>query len=118
MDDPVAATRVLAAGSDALFHSNDGADRTREKFAAYGERISHVHVNHLDTGSPGLADIRDDLAALVELVGGLGFDGTWTLEFVHGTGGPEDRPDLMLAQAAEDLAVLRDLLGRFRTING
>ena len=112
MDDPDAAARVLAAGSNALFHTHDDLDLIRAKFAAYGERISHVHVNHLFTGSPKLADIHDELTEKVELVRGLGFDGTWTLEFVHGTGGDHDNPDVMMAQAAEDLAVLRTLLPR------
>ncbi|MEQ8841492.1 MAG: hypothetical protein RIB98_10955 [Acidimicrobiales bacterium] len=111
MDDPAVAARVLAAGSNALVHTHDDLDLLRAKFAAYGERISHVHVNHLFTGSPKLADIRDELTAKIALVRELGFDGTWTLEFVHGTGGDHDAPDPMLAQAVEDLAVLRELLG-------
>jgi hypothetical protein len=83
----------------------------RAKFDAYGDRISHVHVNHLFTGSPMLADIRNELEEKITLVTELGFAGTWTLEFVHGTGGEGDQPEPMLAQAVEDLAVLRDLLG-------
>jgi sugar phosphate isomerase/epimerase len=115
MDDPDTAARVLAAGgpphrSQAIVHSNDGHDRLRSKFAAYGERITHVHVNHLDRGCPPLADIRDELGTTVSLLHELGFDGTWTIEFVHGTGTDKDRPDLLLAQASADLEVLRRLL--------
>lgn len=116
MDDPAVAARVLAAGgppatSQALIHSNDGAKRIREKFAAYGDRIAHVHVNHLDTGSPKLADRRDELTATAALLDGLGFTGTWTIEFVHGTGTELDQPDLLLRQAIEDLGVLRSVVG-------
>lgn len=110
MDDPGAAARVLAAGSNALFHTHDDVDLIRAKFEAYGDRITHVHVNHLFTGSPRLADIRDELATKIGVARALGFDGTWTLEFVHGTGGDNDHPAAMLAQATEDLAVLRELL--------
>jgi sugar phosphate isomerase/epimerase len=111
MDDPTTAAHVLAAGSNALFHTHDDVDLIRTKFDAYGDRITHVHVNHLFTGAPKLAEIRDELTEKIDLVRELGFDGTWTLEFVHGTGGENDHPEAMLAQAAEDLAVLRDLLG-------
>lgn len=110
MDDPVTAARVLAAGSNALFHTHDDLDLIRAKFAAYGDRLTHVHVNHLFTGSPRLTDIRDELAEKVALVRELGFAGSWTLEFVHGTGGDHDDPAPMLAQAIEDLEVLRELL--------
>lgn len=110
MDDPVAAARVLSAGSNALFHTHDDVEVIRAKFDAYGDRITHVHVNHLSTGSPTLSEIRPELIEKIALVRDLGFDGTWTLEFVHGTGGPDDRPDLMFARAVDDLAVLRDLL--------
>jgi sugar phosphate isomerase/epimerase len=110
MDDPAAAARVLSYGSNALFHTHDDLDLIRAKFDAYGDRISHVHVNHLFTGSPALTEIRDELVEKVSLVGDLGFAGTWTLEFVHGAGGDRDQPEPMFARAVDDLAVLRDIL--------
>ena len=110
MDDPAAAAEVLSAGSSALFHTHDDLDTIRSKFAAYGDRLTHAHVNHLFTGSPRLADIRDELAEKVDLARSLGFDGSWTIEFVHGTGTDQDEPELMFAQAVEDLRVLRSLL--------
>jgi len=110
MDDPAAAARVLSVGSNALFHTHDDLDLIRAKFDAYGDRITHVHVNHLFTGSPTLSKIRDELVEKIALVRDLGFTGTWTLEFVNGTGGDHDQPESMFAQAVDDLAVLRDLL--------
>jgi sugar phosphate isomerase/epimerase len=110
MDDPATAARVLAAGSNALVHTHDDPELLRAKFAAYGDHVTHVHVNHLFTGSPRLADIADELAGKVELLRTLGFAGTWTIEFVHGTGGPDDAPAPNLAQAADDLGVLRRIL--------
>jgi sugar phosphate isomerase/epimerase len=111
MDDPAAAANILAVGSNALVHTHDDLDLLRQKFAAYGSHITHIHVNHLFTGSPKLEEIRDELAEKIALVRELGFDGTWTIEFVHGTGGEHDQPESMFAQAVEDLAVLRNLLG-------
>jgi sugar phosphate isomerase/epimerase len=115
MDDSATAAGVLAAGGDrevsqAMLHTHDSHDSIREKFAAYGDRITHVHVNHLNIGSPKLSDIRDDLQSTVGLLEGLGFAGTWTVEFVQGTGGENDEPAYMLDQAVADLRVLRELL--------
>jgi sugar phosphate isomerase/epimerase len=111
MDDPAVAAKILVAGSNALVHTHDDLDLLRRKFSAYGPRITHVHVNHLFTGSPKLEEISDELAEKIALVRELGFDGTWTIEFVHGTGGEHDEPAPMFAQAVEDLGVLRSLLG-------
>jgi len=111
MDDPATAARVLGAGSSALVHTHDDLDLLRAKFDAYGDRITHVHVNHLFTGSPKLHTITDELTEKISLVRSLGYSGTWTIEFVHGTGGDNDHPEPMLAQAIEDLTLLRTLLG-------
>lgn len=111
MDDPTVAADILAVGSNALVHTHDDLDLMRRKFAAYGSHITHVHVNHLFTGSPKLSEIRNELTEKIALVRELGFNGTWTIEFVHGTGGEHDEPAPMFAQAVEDLGVLRSLLG-------
>jgi len=114
-DDPEVAARFLAAvgPSDrvqAIVHTHEGSDRVAARFDAYGERIHHVHVNHLDAGSaPRLADV-DDLAARVAHLRAHGFEGSWTLEFVHGLLTEHDEPAPLLEQAAADLPVLRDAL--------
>lgn len=115
MDDPAAAARVLtAAGSadrvQALVHTHDEADVLRAKFAAYGDRITHAHINHLPAGQPPLADWRDEFAATTSLLADLGFTGTWTIEFVHGLGTEADEPVRMLEQAVADLGVAREIL--------
>ena len=115
---PAVAAAVLAAGGppervQAIVHTHDDPDHLRARFDAYGERITHVHVNFLDQRgqAPRLVEVRDRLEAQVELLGGLGFDGSWTLEFVAGVSTPDDRPERLMDQAAEDLVVLRELVG-------
>lgn len=114
-DVAVAAAILAEAGPPdrvgAIVHTHEPADRLRARFDAYGERIAHVHVNHLDGGqAPRLADIRAEVEAKVDLLLGLGYRGSWTLEFVHGTLTDHDRPADLLAQAADDLLLLRELL--------
>ncbi len=117
-EDPTVAARIFdAAGPadrvQAIVHTHESPDHLRERFDAYGERITHVHVNFLDVrgrGAPALQDVRGDLAAKVALLHGLGFRGSWTIEFVHGVLTDHDHPELLLEQATRDLAVLRDVL--------
>ena len=117
MDDPAAAARVLSAGDPAdvvgaLVHTHDSHDLLRAKFDAYGERISHVHINHLNLKSPPLADIRDEFTATVDLLTQLGFNGAWSLEFVDGTLSESgNQPEKLFAAAVADLGVLREILG-------
>lgn len=117
-EDPATAARLFeAAGSparvQAIVHTHESADHLRARFDAYGDRITHVHVNHLDVArgrTPRLADIRADLEATVELIRRLGFTGTWTIEFVAGLLSADDHPTALLAQATEDVSVLRSVL--------
>jgi sugar phosphate isomerase/epimerase len=110
------AARLLAAAGPpalvgAIVHTHEPAERLRARFDAYGDRIRHVHVNHLDGGrAPRLADIAPEIGGKVRLLLDLGFTGTWTLEFVHGTSTGGDRPADLLAEATADLALLRELL--------
>jgi sugar phosphate isomerase/epimerase len=97
--------------AQAIVHSHEPPDRVRARFDAYGDRITHVHVNHLDAGAaPRLADV-DVLADRVATLRALGFRGSWTIELVHGLLTDRDRPEVLVAQAAEDLGVLRAVLG-------
>ena len=118
-EDPIVAARIFdAVGSPgrlgAIVHTHDSGDHLRACFDAYGDRIRHVHVNHLrfteGLTAPGLDEIRDELGAKVDLLRSLGFDGSWTIEFVRGVSTPDERPELLVPQAAADLAVLRSVL--------
>lgn len=115
-EDPAVAAAILAAAGppdrvQAVVHTHEEPDHLRARFDAYGERITHVHVNFLSrAGAPRLTDERDRLAERVELLRSLGFAGTWTIEFVHGVLTDRDEPGALVAQAGDDLAVLRDVL--------
>ncbi len=117
-EDPEVAARIFEAAGpldrlQALVHTHESLDHLRSRFDAYGERITHVHVNYLDITNrrvPALADRRSDLEAKAGLLRDLGFDGTWTIEFVSGILSLDDVPERLIPQAAEDLTVLRDVL--------
>jgi sugar phosphate isomerase/epimerase len=114
-DDHEATARFLAAVGppnrvQAVVHTHEDPDRVAARFDAYGDRITHVHVNHLDHGTaPPLAAVHD-LADRTALLRRLGFRGTWTIEFVHGLLTERDRPEVLVEQAAADLPVLRAAL--------
>lgn len=118
-EDPAAAARILSAAGppervQALVHTHDPPDLLDRKFDALGERISHVHVNHLDTTAlthPELADVADQLQMTVDRLDALGFDGSYTLEFVAGLLTERDEPGQLLDQVAADLDVLHRILG-------
>lgn len=117
-EDPATAARVFAAAGppsrvQALVHTHDPPRLLAEKFDAFGDRITHVHVNHLDPSTmvhPRLSEVADELGATVELLGRLGFEGSWTLEFVAGLLTSRDHPAALIDQAADDLDVLHRLL--------
>ena len=119
-EDPAVAARILGRAGpadrvQAVVHSHEDADHLRARFDAYGDRITHVHVNHLDPErltAPRLVEVADDLAATVALLGRLGFDGSWTIELVHGLLTVDDHPAALVEQAADDLVVLRAVLAR------
>lgn len=117
-EDPQVAARIFdAAGPhervQAIVHTHEDPDHIRARFDAYGDRISHVHVNFLDfeaMAAPRLADIRNRVAAQVELLRSLGFVGSWTIEFTHGLLTDNDNPAFLVAQAADDLQLLREMV--------
>ena len=118
-EDPVVAARIFdGAGPperlQAIVHTHENHDHVAARFDAYGERITHAHVNYLDFasggGPPPLAE-QERLAADVDHLRAAGFDGSWTIEFVHGTLSPHnDHVEFLLAEAGDDLAVLRRVL--------
>lgn len=117
-EDPVVAARILTrAGpperAQALVHTHDSLELIAAKLDALDERITHVHVNHLDFTTmrhPPLAEVTEHLGAVVGALRSAGFAGSWTLEFVAGLLTEDDHPDALLAQAAVDLPLLRRLV--------
>jgi sugar phosphate isomerase/epimerase len=115
-EEPQVAREILAAAGRpdrvrALVHLGDDLDYLDAMFDALGERIHHVHVNFLKSGTPPLADIADDVRSRVAHIRARGFVGSYTLEFVNGVGTDRDRPEEMIEAAVRDLVVLRDVLG-------
>lgn len=103
-----------ASRVQAIVHTHESDDELRARFDAYGDRITHVHVNFLDfatMSAPPLCEVADRLAATADLLSSSGFDGSWTLEFCHGLLTDDDHPEFLLQQAESDLAVLRDIVG-------
>lgn len=120
-DDPRVAARMLEAigppdRAQAIVHiTSETHDHIRARLDACGDRIGHIHVNDPpgwdERGALHLKELRPELDRKVELLRSHGFDGTWTIEFVHGTNTEHDEPGYLLERAAEDLVILRDLLG-------
>ena len=113
-DDPSVAQKILAevgtaSRLQALVHLGDDPEYLDSMFAALGERITHVHVNFLRQGAPPLAELPD-LRERIEGIRAHGFDGSYTIEFVHGVGSESDRPDALLAAALRDLDTLREVI--------
>ena len=117
-EDPDVAAEIFdAAGPrdrvQAVVHTHESPDHIRRRFDTYGDRITHVHVNFLDSTTlttPRLRDIRPRVESQVALLRSLGFDGTWTIEFSHGVLSDQDEPGHLVDEAADDLVVLRDAL--------
>ncbi|MDH3707710.1 MAG: sugar phosphate isomerase/epimerase [Acidimicrobiia bacterium] len=114
-EDPAVAAQVFEAAGppdrvQAIVHLGEDIELTRRRFEAYGERITHVHVNFLGQGAPPLRDIVDTVGDRVGRLQALGFDGTWTIEFTSGVGTDDDRAARLFASAIDDLAVLREVL--------
>lgn len=117
-EEPEVAAAIFAAAGppermQAIVHTHEDPAHLRARFDAYGDRITHVHVNFLDLeagGAPPLRDRCDELATKARLLHTLGFRGSWTIEFVHGLLTDNDDPAHLLAQATLDLAVLREVL--------
>jgi sugar phosphate isomerase/epimerase len=117
-EDPFVAARIFERAGpidrvQAIVHTHEDDDHLRRRFDAYGERISHVHVNYLDTSTmtvPELSSVEGRLAHTVALLDELGFCGTWTIEFCAGVLSGDDHPEMTIAQAGRDLALLRGVL--------
>lgn len=114
-EDPDVAARLFdrAGPADrvqAIVHLGDeDEDLTRRRFDAYGDRITHVHVNFLLQQAPPLHVVADQVRARVEMLQSLGFAGSWTIEFTNGLF-TDDRPEHLVGSAITDLAFLREVL--------
>jgi sugar phosphate isomerase/epimerase len=117
-EDPQVAAAIFDAAAppdrlQAIVHTHESAELVQARFDAYGNRITHVHVNHLDPATlqvPHLGERRRELSSAIGLLERLGFNGSFTLEFVHGVLTADDHLAHLLAEALDDLTVLRAVL--------
>jgi sugar phosphate isomerase/epimerase len=101
----------LAGRVEIIVHAFAGERDTLQQWLdLFGTAVTHVHVAGLRGKWPmiRLADMADEARERLALLQAVGFSGTWTLEFTGGVAqSPEDRHAL-LANAAGDLAFLRE----------
>jgi len=114
LETPAQAARVLAPLSgrvEIIVHAFAGErDVLREWLNRFGPAVTHVHVAGRVGNGPmlRLTDIADESRARLAMLAAAGYSGTWTEEFTGGVAQwPEDRRAL-LANAAGDLAFLRE----------
>lgn len=113
MEDPALASQTLdrlgRADHGIILHGiNSEEDSVRERFAHYGDRITHLHCN---LSNPDGLMTEDDLCRRLDLLHELGFDGTYTIEFTEGV-----RDGLsfeaLYHNALRDMRLLRSCLSR------
>jgi hypothetical protein len=73
--------RLEEPGFEAIIHGMDNPEEAvRERFGAYGGRITHIHANLSSKGLMTEAQVCERLT----LLRSLGFRGTFTIEFTEG----------------------------------
>lgn len=112
MQDPALASRTLdrlgREDHGIILHGfSDDEAQLRERFAHYGDRITHLHCN-LSSNGPMT---EDAICRRLDLLLDLGFNGTYTIEFTEGV-----RDGLSIEQlyqnALRDMRLLRSCLSR------
>jgi hypothetical protein len=116
LEDPDRAKDLLAplAGQvEIIVHAFSGEEAVLRKWVAnFGAAVTHVHVarHEAPAGYRTLREVASIARERIAILRDGGFAGTWTIEFTRGVAaGPEDR-DKLLANAADDLAFLRENL--------
>ncbi len=84
---------------------NNDEDDLRARFAAYGDRITHIHANLSSTGLMS----GDDLRRRIDFLGERGFRGTYTIEFTEGIRDGLTL-DALYRNAVRDFRLLRSCL--------
>jgi len=78
----------------------------RRRFELHGGRITHVHVS-LPADGPGA---EPGTRKRVELLGELGFRGSYTIEFTEGVGADGETPERLFRNAVRDMKLVRKCL--------
>ena len=114
LETPAQAARLLAPVADRveiIVHAFAGERDTLQAWLdLFGPSVTHVHVAGRRGNWPmlRLCDMEEEARARLAMLRAAGFSGTWTVEFTGGVAqGVEDKHAL-LANAAADLAFLRE----------
>jgi hypothetical protein len=113
MQDPeqAAATfgRLGRDNYEIIIHGFGGTDADlRRCFAAHGRQITHIHAC-LSQQEPIPAD---EVQKRADLLAGLGFCGSFTVEFTEGVGAESESIEMLFRNAVRDLKLLRKCLRR------
>lgn len=113
MENPQQAAETLnqlnGTGYEVIIHGIGGDDeKIKNLFAIQKERITHIHA---DLSSDGLID-EAKLQNRIDLLHDLGFNGSYTIEFTEGVKSENQRVEILFANAARDLKLLRKCLSR------
>jgi len=103
----------LAAGLEIIVHAFAADDDSLgEWLATFGAAVTHVHA--AASGGDGrlarLADVKELVHRRIRRLLGAGFAGTLSVEFTQGVAREPEGQDELLANATDDLQVLREAL--------
>ncbi len=89
-----------------------GEAKLERWISCFGSRIGHVHVQVRNENREiiRVKDRMDHVRRQISLLSQHGYAGSWTVEFVYGTSGADDVPELLFQRACEDRSVLASVL--------
>ncbi|WP_028547978.1 TIM barrel protein [Paenibacillus sp. UNC451MF] len=110
MEEPQAAAAAMKAmaGCEAIIHPFHSLGSVEDWFKHLGSAITHAHVQYRYEGQTfrRLSTNLNEVTAVLNLMKNSSFNGSFTLEFVEGTGQGEEREKLYEA-ALDDLNTLK-----------
>jgi sugar phosphate isomerase/epimerase len=111
LDDLAAPTEKGGAAIRAIIHPLSGLIEISDWFDALGDRIDHAHIQMRNAENKfiALADDEAKVKKQLSYMKSRGFRGTWSIEFVKGTGLPDETPEGLFKQACDDRKLLASL---------
>ncbi|MFC1715500.1 sugar phosphate isomerase/epimerase family protein [Candidatus Poribacteria bacterium] len=87
-------------------------DRLKEWFGAFGQSITHAHIQITDENGKRIRMESDTehVKNALNIMRGEGYQGSFTLEFTEGTSAPDENMGDLWKAALDDLDFLRSLL--------
>lgn len=108
LDELAHRTEEFGVAIKAIVHPISGPVDLAEWFDALGDRIDHAHLQARSAENKVVA-LKDDEARVLKRLSFMktrGYRGTWSIEFVEGTGKPGENVEGLFRQACEDRALL------------